>query len=78
MAEKKTYHLTKTDDGWQTKLEGGKKASIKGKTKAEVLEKSIELAKKQSNASLKIHKTNGKFQEERTYPKSKDPFPPKG
>ena len=78
MSKKKTYHLTKTDDGWQTKLQGGKKASIKGKTKSEVLKKSIELAKKQSNSSLKIHKGDGKFQEERTYPKSKDPFPPKG
>ena len=78
MSDKKTYHLTKSDDGWQTKLERGKKASIKGKTKAEVLEKSIELAKKQKDSSLKIHKSDGKFQEERTYPRSKDPFPPKG
>lgn len=53
---KKTYHVTKTKDGWQGKAVGGKKASAKGKTKAEVVKKTIEIAKKQDNASVRIHK----------------------
>lgn len=78
MTKRKTYHVTKTDEGWQGKLEGGQRASIKGNTKDEVLRKTIELAKKQEKSSVKIHKTDGKIQEERTFPKKSDPFPPEG
>lgn len=78
MTERKNYHVTKTDDGWQGKLEGGKKASVKGETKAEVVKKTVEIAKNQENSSVKIHKADGKIQEERTYPKKSDPFPPEG
>jgi len=78
MTKRKTYHVTKTDDGWQGKLEGGQRASVTGSTKEEVLKKTIEIAKNQENSSVKIHKSDGKIQEERTYPKKSDPFPPKG
>ena len=78
MSQRKVYHITKTDTGWQAKQEQGNKASVVGRTKEEVVEKAIELAKKQENASLKIHKKDGTFQEERTYPKKSDPFPPAG
>jgi len=78
MTKRKTYHVTKTDEGWQGKLEGGKRASIIGDTKSEVVKDTIELAKKQESSSVKIHKGDGKFQEERTYPKKSDPYPPPG
>ena len=41
----------------------------------------MEFAKEYMNnhgGSLKIHKTDGKFQEERTYPRKKDPKKSKG
>ena len=75
---RKTYHVTKTGSGWQGKVEGGKRASVTGETKEEVQKKTIELAKHQGNSSVVIHKIDGKIQEERTYPKSSDPFPPEG
>jgi len=78
MTKRKTYHVTKTEDGWQGKLEGGQRASVKGDTKSDVVKKTIDLAKNQESSSVKIHKTDGKFQEERTYPKKSDPFPPVG
>ncbi len=78
MKPRKTYHVTKTDNGWQGKKEEGKRASITGETKEEVTKKTIELAKSQGNTSVIIHKTDGRFQEERTYPRSSDPFPPEG
>lgn len=78
MAKRKTYHVTKTKTGWQGKAQGGKKASVVGSTKQEVMKKTIEIAKNQGNTSVKIHKGDGKFQEERTYPKGSDPHPPKG
>lgn len=74
MTQRKTYHVTKTDDGWQGKVEGGQRASTTGETKAEVTQRTIEIAKNfHGNSNVIIHKQDGKFQEERTYPKSSDP-----
>jgi hypothetical protein len=39
MTKRKTYHVTKMDDGWKGKLEKGNRASVKGKTKQEVVKK---------------------------------------
>ncbi len=78
MSSRKNYHVTKTEVGWQGKAEGGERASAKGSTKAEVVGRMAEIAKNNGNASVKIHKADGKFQEERTYPRKSDPFPPKG
>ena len=75
---KKNYHVTKTEKGWQGKLEKGERASVVGTTKKEVIQRTIEIAKRQANSSVKIHKMDGKFQEERTYPRTSDPFPPEG
>ena len=75
---RKRYHITKTDEGWKGALENSIRASVIGNTKDEALRKTIELAKKQGNSQVIIHKANGKFQEERTYPKGSDPFPPIG
>lgn len=78
MYKKTNYHVTKTEDGWQGKKEGAKKASITGKTKEEVRQKTINIAKNKGNSSVKIHKSDGTFQEERTYPRSSDPSRTKG
>lgn len=75
---KKTYHITKTADGWQGKAENAQRASVVGDTKAEVMAKIIAIAKNQTSSSVRIHKANGRIQEERTYPRSADPYPPKG
>ena len=74
---RKKYHVTKTDDGnWQGKAQGGQRASVKSKTKEEAVRKTIEIAKKQQDSQVIIHKQDGKIQEERTY--GNDPHPPKG
>ena len=74
MTQRKTYHVTKTETGWQGKVEKGQRASVTGGTKAEVMQKTIEIAKNHNgNSNVIIHKQDGKFQEERTYPKSSDP-----
>jgi len=78
MSSRKTYHVTQTNNGWQGKKEGGQRVTVKGNTKKEVVKKTIEIAKKQGNTSVIIHKQNGKIQEERTYPKGSDPYPPEG
>jgi len=78
MADRKNYHVTKTNNGWQGKVENATRASVTGQTKTEVVQKTIEIAKNQGNTSIKIHKENGQIQEERTYPKGSDPYPPRG
>ena len=78
MSTRKTYHVTPTDDGWKGKVEKGQRASITGPTKEEVVKKTIEIAKNQGKTSVIIHKGDGTFEEERTYPGKTDPFPPKG
>lgn len=78
MSSRKKYHITKTDNGWKSALENSKRASVTGPTKAEVQQKTIEMAKRGGNSSVIIHGQNGRIQEERTYPRSSDPFPPKG
>lgn len=52
---KKNYHVTKTEKGWQGKLEKGERASVVGTTKKEVIQRTIEIAKRQANSSVKIH-----------------------
>ncbi|MPL74384.1 hypothetical protein SDC9_20256 [bioreactor metagenome] len=78
MATRIKFHVTKTDKGWQGKKEGGQRASATGATKADVVKQTIELAKKQDASSVVIHKQDGTIQEERTFPKKSDPFPPEG
>lgn len=43
--QRTTYHVTKTEEGWQGKKEGGERASIKADTKEEVVRKTIEWRK---------------------------------
>jgi len=78
MTDRKKYHVTKTENGWIGKAEGAVRASVTGPTKEVVVKQTIDLAKRQGASSVTIHKKDGNFQEERTFPKSSDPFPPKG
>ncbi|MBW1905611.1 MAG: DUF2188 domain-containing protein [Deltaproteobacteria bacterium] len=50
---------------------------LKAPTKVEVVRKMRRFTKTREG-SLRIHKVNGKIQEERTYPRGKDPRSSKG
>ncbi len=63
---RKKYHVTKTDAGWQGKLENGQRASVTCPTKADVLHSTIEMAKSNNNSQIFSHGVDGKIQEERT------------
>jgi len=67
------YDLIKEDDQWKLRREGAGRASqVFDGTKEEALRKSAELIKERGG-SLRVHKENGQFQEERTYPRKNDP-----
>lgn len=59
--------------GWRGEARGSTRAVAKGENKAEVVKRTIEVAKKQPKAQVRIKGKNGRIQEERTYPRSSDP-----
>lgn len=76
----RNFHLTLTRYGWQLKEENEKYAYKIFKTDKEtaVRESAENLKKLRENVSLKIHKEDGTFHEERTYPRSADPIKSSG
>ncbi|MEW7986966.1 MAG: DUF2188 domain-containing protein [Candidatus Thiodiazotropha endolucinida] len=66
------YHITKDGDKWKLTKEGNERASKTAGTKQAIIQETREFMKSRSG-SVKIHKTDGKIQEERTYPKKDDP-----
>lgn len=74
-----SYHLTKQGTGWVLKPAGSNTIVLQAETK-HLLETQLSYFFKLRNevASVRIHDEWGKFQEERTYPKAADPFPPRG
>lgn len=68
----KSYHLTCTPDDWEL-TESGSRTVIKAfATREQAVEASRAYVKEHSG-SLKIHRTDGTIEEERTYPRSADP-----
>lgn len=76
MATRTVYHVLPTDNGWEGKKEGAQRTSVTGKTKAEVMTNTIIMAKNNKPSSVRVHRKDGTFEEERTY--GDDPFPPPG
>lgn len=71
------YHVTKDGDKWKLQKEGNDRPSKTADTKVELIDKMREFMS-DKQGSVKIHKQNGQFQEERTYPRKKDPKKSKG
>lgn len=73
-------HITydREQKNWKAEAEGAKRAQARAETKAELIRRTAQTARKQGDTSVIIHKQDGRIQEERTYPRSADPHPPKG
>lgn len=72
------YHLTKHPDGWGLKKEDGQRATKVTTTKAEMIQYIKGGGHTSIPSSVKIHKMDGRIQEERTYPRNCDPKKSKG
>ncbi|WP_263263219.1 DUF2188 domain-containing protein [Pseudomonas sp. RIT-PI-S] len=72
-----TYQVTHKDDHWELKKQGASRASHTAPTKEELLKKTADYMQGKQG-SVKIHKLDGTFEEERTYPRSADPRSTKG
>ena len=73
----KSYHLTKDGNAWNLRPEGGARAVVHAATKMEAIGQ-MRAYMHDHPGSVKIHKEDGRIQEERTYPKSADPSRSKG
>lgn len=71
------YHLVNKDDQWKLEKEGSERSIRNFETKEQAMDFGKEYMK-DHGGSLKIHKQDGKIQEERTYPRSADPRKSKG
>lgn len=73
----KNYHITKKENKWNLTLEGNSRASITADTKKDIIKQTSEFMENKTG-SVKIHKENGRIQEERTYQRKDDPRKSKG
>ena len=71
------YHLVHKDDQWKLEKQGADRSIRNFETKEQAMEFGVEYMK-DHGGSLKIHTQDGRFQEERTYPRSADPRKSKG
>lgn len=73
------FHLVHEDGKYKLKKENAERASkIIESNKIDAIKESKDYILKKGGGSLKIHKNEGGFQEERTYPRSIDPSKSKG
>lgn len=71
------YHVGKDGGKWKLTKEGSQRASKTASTKREIIEQTREFMADKTG-SVKIHKEDGKIQEERTYQRKDDPRKSKG
>lgn len=66
------YHITKDGNKWKLTKEGNERASKTAETKQDMIGTMREFMQDKTG-SVKIHKEDGRIQEERTYPPKADP-----
>ena len=71
------YHITKKGEKWNLTKEGGQRPSKSAETKSAIIDMTRDYMKDKTG-SVKIHKQDGRFQEERTYQRKDDPSKSKG
>jgi hypothetical protein len=73
----KRIDIVSTGDGWAAKQNG--RTTANAEIKVDLVREVAERARaSKDDVSVRIHKQNGQFQEERTYPRSADPRKSKG
>ncbi|MDX0413894.1 DUF2188 domain-containing protein [Sinorhizobium medicae] len=75
--DKYTLHKDEKSEKWRLEKEGSNRAKASFDTKSEAL-KNLREAVGTNGGSVRIRKTDNTIQEERTYPRFKDPKKSKG
>ncbi|KHN50216.1 DUF2188 domain-containing protein [Aeromonas hydrophila] len=71
------YHITKGLLKWEFKKEGSTTVLLSSLTKDDLIS-AVSAYMQGKTGSVKIHKEDGKIQEERTYPRAADPIRSRG
>jgi hypothetical protein len=75
----KRIDVVKTDKGWKGESGGQTVRGTSASTKEQAVRQTAAVARKDPQpVTVKIHKADGRIQEERTYPRSADPRSSKG
>lgn len=75
----KRMDIVKKGDEWKAESKGRTVPGTKASRKADAVKQTAAKARAESEpVSVRIHKENGRIQEERTYPRSADPRRSKG
>ena len=74
---KKNYHVTKHGDEWATKREGAKRAASLPPTQAAAERAARTYVKNAGAGEVRVHRPTGAIRDSNTFPRSKDPNPPK-
>jgi len=61
------YYVLPSHNGWEGMMEGAIRASVVARNKEEVLERTIELARKREPSAVIVQDENGVINEEFTY-----------
>lgn len=72
MAKRRRYHVFADGAEWIGRLEGEARASVRGKTKGYVVERTRGIAKNNRPSALIVHGQDDEIQHEWTY--DKDPY----
>jgi hypothetical protein len=67
MSQRTKYFVLPSPYGWEGMMEGALRASVAAKSKEEVLERTIELAKRREPSSVIVHNECGTFDKELIY-----------
>lgn len=78
MASRTVYEVAPAGEGWTVKKQGAQRAGSRHDTKDDAVSRGMQVAKNARPSQLIIKKADGTVQEERTYPRSSDPYPPRG
>ena len=68
----KRYDITKNGNAWELRGQGNDRATRTAPTKEQLMKEMREFMKGKEG-TVRIHKADNTFEEERTYPRSRDP-----
>ncbi|HXA02112.1 MAG TPA: DUF2188 domain-containing protein [Cytophagaceae bacterium] len=63
----KRYHVVKSISGWKVELENSAWSEFRSPVKKDVIQKAIQLAQKEKEGYVIIHKPDGTIEEERVF-----------
>ena len=63
----KIYHVIKSIQGWKVEMENSDWSAFRSPLKKEVIKKAIQLAQKEKEGHVVIHKSDGTIEEERIF-----------